>query len=305
MDTRKQIDLVHRIREQENRFQAFLDNTREAIWRIDLHPPMEMTEPIDEKVKCIFHNTIIAEANDAMARMYGHSEAREIIGRPLSDFMLDSRDENVQMVVEAADINFLVKDAISHEQKANGEFGIFLNNTTPTFKNGCLVHIWGSSLEITEICSLEKELHRAHSEVSRQSKLLKQKNDALKELVTLINIEKENLKDQILHNIEHVLLPALEKIQTSKGDPRYIQQFRSDLENMTSAFGRTLINTGDKLTPREVEISRFVKNGLRNKEIAEMLNISVRTVEKHRRTIRRKLGLNNKRINLQTHLASM
>lgn len=305
MESKKNKNLQYTLREQESRFQAYLDNTREAIWRIDLNPPLAMTASKDKKAQAIFHDTVISEANDSMARMYGYSEAHDILGRPLGDFMLETNENNIQGVSEFVDQNFLVKDAITHEQKFDGSVGIFLNNTSPKFRGGFLVSFWGSSLEITELYAMKEDLNKANKELHRNSKILEEKNTALKELVALISIEKENLKDQIMHNIEHVLLPALEKIQLNNGEPRYIDQFRSDLEQMTSAFGRTLISTGKKLTPREIEICRFVKNGLRNKEIAEILNISIRTVEKHRRMIRNKLGINNKRVNLQTHLSSM
>lgn len=305
MDISQEVNAARLTKDQDSRFQAYLDNTREAIWRMDLHPPLDLNAPKDKKVQSIFHDTIISEANDSMAKMYGYSKAHEILGRPLGDFMLDSDEKNIQGVSEFVDQNFLVKDVITHEQKIDGTIGIFLNSTTPAFRNGFLVSFWGSSLEITELCSMRDDLDRANTELIRKSQVLEEKNIALKELVTLISIEKENLKDQIMHNIEHVLLPALGRIQVSKGDPRFIVQFRSDLEQMTSAFGRTLISTGQKLTPREVEVCRYVKNGLRNKEIAEILNLSIRTVEKHRRMIRKKLGINNKRINLQIHLAKM
>lgn len=107
-----------------------------------------------------------------------------------------------------------------------------------------------------------------------------------------------------MSNVEHVLLPALEKIKITSCDARYIEQFRHVLMDLTSTFGRTLINGREKLSPREIEVYRLVKNGLTYKEIANVLHISLHTVDKHRRMVRKKLGLNNKRINLQTHLSS-
>jgi DNA-binding NarL/FixJ family response regulator len=45
------------------------------------------------------------------------------------------------------------------------------------------------------------------------------------------------------------------------------------------------------LTPREVEIAQLVTGGLSSKEIAARLDLSVRTVEKHRANIMDKLGV--------------
>lgn len=60
---------------------------------------------------------------------------------------------------------------------------------------------------------------------------------------------------------------------------------------------QVLVNEEDnkisQLTEREVEIIRLIKNGSSNKEIAELLFLSPRTVETHRARILKKLGLRN------------
>lgn len=62
----------------------------------------------------------------------------------------------------------------------------------------------------------------------------------------------------------------LERVDGS-GDPRYKQ-----------------------VSPREHEILRLVAKGRTNKEIAEQLSLSVRTVERHRSSIMNKIGLQNR-----------
>jgi two-component system, NarL family, response regulator NreC len=47
----------------------------------------------------------------------------------------------------------------------------------------------------------------------------------------------------------------------------------------------------DDLTPREREVLRLIALGHTNAEVAEMLAVSVRTVENHRASVMRKLGL--------------
>jgi len=49
----------------------------------------------------------------------------------------------------------------------------------------------------------------------------------------------------------------------------------------------------EKLTPREREVLQLVVEGKTSKEIASLLNLSVRTVDTHRNQIMRKLGCNN------------
>lgn len=47
------------------------------------------------------------------------------------------------------------------------------------------------------------------------------------------------------------------------------------------------------LTKRETEIVRLVADGFKNREVAEKLQISVKTVETHRANIMNKLALRN------------
>ena len=61
-------------------------------------------------------------------------------------------------------------------------------------------------------------------------------------------------------------------------------------ENSRSAEPRT---PGDTLTLREREVLKLVAEGYGNKQIADYLNLSVKTVEKHRSTLMRKLELRN------------
>ncbi|MGD9023719.1 MAG: response regulator transcription factor, partial [Desulfobacterales bacterium] len=51
--------------------------------------------------------------------------------------------------------------------------------------------------------------------------------------------------------------------------------------------------TWDTITQREREVLKLLGEGYQNKEIAELLHISVKTVEKHRANIMSKLDLHN------------
>jgi DNA-binding CsgD family transcriptional regulator len=59
------------------------------------------------------------------------------------------------------------------------------------------------------------------------------------------------------------------------------------------------------LTPGELEVAYLVKEGKRTKDIAEILNLSDKTIEDYRKQLRTKLGIKNKRVNLRTHLMTL
>ncbi|MCA1963372.1 MAG: response regulator transcription factor [Prosthecobacter sp.] len=52
-----------------------------------------------------------------------------------------------------------------------------------------------------------------------------------------------------------------------------------------------MVNSVDALSDRELEIYHLIADGVRTKEIAYMLNISVKTVETHKQRMKEKLNL--------------
>ena len=52
--------------------------------------------------------------------------------------------------------------------------------------------------------------------------------------------------------------------------------------------------TGEVLTPRELEILKLIAEAHTSKEIADMLVISIKTVERHRANILGKLGMRDR-----------
>lgn len=57
---------------------------------------------------------------------------------------------------------------------------------------------------------------------------------------------------------------------------------------------RAGLNLTDALTPRELEVLQSASQGLRNKEIADSLGVSTRTVEGHLSSILSKLGVSSR-----------
>lgn len=57
--------------------------------------------------------------------------------------------------------------------------------------------------------------------------------------------------------------------------------------------GEEVTNALERLSPREREVLRYIAEGSSNKEIAGSLGISVRTVETHRDSLMKKLGIHS------------
>ena len=141
------------------------------------------------------------------------------------------------------------------------------------------------------------------------SKNLRPKSQKLlKVLLKKREEDKTELEEEILFNVRKLVAPYLEKLQRTGLDKRqkaYISILESNLNEIISPFSRRLSSMHLNLTPTEMEVANLVKNGKTTKEIAEFLNVSSHAIDFHRRNIRRKLGIQNKKANLRIHLLSI
>jgi len=301
MDNKPELNSA--IAQHETRFSTFVENAIEGIWRIDFDPPICLNAPESQQNQEVFDKGIFTEANDAAAYIYGLSRGEEVIGRQLKDFMEPGNTKNKEKMREFVQNRFLIKNLLTYEKNIEGDLRYIVNNITPCIMDDQLLYIWGASLDISELLNLQEELNISRKELAIQKSALEEKNAALKELLTHIELDKKDFKDRVVANIDQVILPSLDKIRLSNGDETQIEQMRKALEDLTSSFGMKVTDRKINLTPREIEVCNLVKNGLSSKEIARMLKIALHTVEKHRRTARKKLGLTSKGINLQSHLS--
>jgi DNA-binding CsgD family transcriptional regulator len=154
--------------------------------------------------------------------------------------------------------------------------------------------------------STEKELQKINKQLSLERKALQEANTALRTVLGRIEEEKEEIYMNIQANVDKILMPILHALafDLPKNKRTYAEILRTNLEEITSPFVNRISKTHLSLTPTEVNICNMIKNGLRTKEIAEIRNVSVATINRHREHIRRKLKIINSDINLMTYLQS-
>ena len=147
-----------------------------------------------------------------------------------------------------------------------------------------------------------------YKKLENRTEELKTKNTALKEILFQINQDREDYSRSIRTASENMLLPLICELEDSSPSPRQqglIRQLKLQMESLFSASDENLKTLSGILTPREIEICSLIKTGASTKEIALYLNISPQTVERHRNTVRKKLGINRQNINLVMHLRNM
>jgi len=132
---------------------------------------------------------------------------------------------------------------------------------------------------------------------------LEKKNIALQEILAHIEEDKKSYKNEIVEIVTNSLMPSLRKLikDNELANSTYYKIMEENLKKLALSTGKD-IESLSKLTPRELEICNLIRDGASSKDIAQALNISVITVNKHRERIRKKLFISNKDISLSAFL---
>ncbi len=159
-----------------------------------------------------------------------------------------------------------------------------------------------------ELTRIMEDLKKRKEELRTKSRKLEETNIALKVVLKQMAKKKREDKENILSNVKQLVIPYINRLKKSflnTDQMILINTLEVNLNNITSPLISKLSSSFLNLTPMEIRIAHFVKEGLMNKEIAELLGTSLNTISSHRYKLRSKLGLKNKGINLRSYLLSL
>ncbi len=128
-----------------------LEVTTEATWRFHHEKPLDITLPEAEQVEHLYLYSVLAECNDAFARMYGFRAASDIVGTRLVVFLPPSDPKNTEYLRSFIRSGYRLEDAESHEIDRYGHAKYFVNNLVGIFERGQLVGAWGTQRDVTDL----------------------------------------------------------------------------------------------------------------------------------------------------------
>ncbi len=275
-DITERKSIENTLRESEEKYRKLIDTAHDTIFLMDVE------------------TGIIIDVN---------KRAEELLGMPVNEIVGMNHaqiypQEDVNQNINLFKIYTQIDHAITSEE-------IFVQHKDdrkiPVEISSSIIELNGKKV-IQGIFRDITERKRSNELLQEQRNVLEQKNIALGEVLGQIGIEKKQLADNIIANAENLLLPIIEKLKLKGQLREYVQLLQKNLQELTSSFGKILTEKKARLTSREIEICNMIRNGLTSKEIANLLNTSRRTTEKHRTNIRKKLGIINKNINLSSFL---
>jgi len=283
------------LKQSEKRLRNFLNNLNDAAYETDSSGNVTYTNKMGEVITGL--------------------PLKDIIGK---SFLPLFTEESQKIAIDV------------YQRTLNGESQehelTFTNGKTCHFKNaplrnndGKIVGTFGICRDITDRKLAERALKKAHDEledrVAERTRELKIKTDGLVEVNTALKVlldkrneDKINIEKNITSNINKLILPYLDKIKKIALDDEqktYLELLESNLNEIISPFTHKISAKYMNLTPAEIQVADFVKHGKSTKEIANLLNLSVKTIDSHRESIRKKIGIKNKKANLRSYLLSL
>jgi len=175
-------------------------------------------------------------------------------------------------------------------------------------ESGDIVSLVQITRNITKQKLAERALREREKELKIKTNTLSELNAALRVLIEKKDDDRLETEQKVLFNVKQLVIPFLERLKkTSLTSEQlaYLHILESNFNDIISPFSRTLSSKYLRLTPKEIQVANLVKDGKTSQEIAEVMNLSRRTVESHRDGIRKKLDLRNRSANLRSYLLSI
>ncbi|WP_053978186.1 helix-turn-helix and ligand-binding sensor domain-containing protein [Mangrovimonas xylaniphaga] len=135
--------------------------------------------------------------------------------------------------------------------------------------------------------SLQNELKLKSKQLANTAMALVKKNETLQE------IKKELSKSQESFDNYYAYKKIVKKVDNSIEHKDEWKIFEYNFNQVHEEFFNGLKSKFPKLTHKDLKLSAYIKMNLTNKEIAPLMNISVRGVETHRYRLKKKFDLEN------------
>ncbi len=282
IEERKRIEKA--LRSSEEKLRSILESSPDAITMTD-------------------ENAVIVECNQATLDLHGISKKEDLIGTASYDLIAPrDRKRAVENLRRTIKYGVVMNVEYSFLKKDGNEVPAELSASVIKDSGGRLVGFVAVIKDISVRKKAENALIASKALLKVRTEELEEKNIALREIIAQIEMEKRRMREDIMTNVSAVVSPILENLSHFPESKIYVGLLKHHLDRLTSSFGARITDKDVGLTPREIELCNMIKGGLSSKEISQLLNISLTTVERHRKNIRKKLNITNKNVNLAGYL---
>ena len=252
-----------------------------------------------------FEDHVFLDVNYRFMRVTGYSR-EEIIGNSIPELKILTQEDTDRFYRSLKEKNAIYDEEIEYRTKAGKiQRAIY---SAELFEIQGKKFVLSVSNDITESRHVHNILKQKDEELTRRLKELEEARIALRVISEHRSEDRKNLETVFQQNINELIIPYIRELRKFNPDKRSIQYLNileSNLKDIASPFLDKLSSHYSKLTPTEIQIASMIKEGMTSKNIAELLSITVGTVDTHRNNIRKKLGLKKEKINLRSYLLSI
>jgi PAS domain S-box-containing protein len=294
------------IRESEARYRLLAENAMDVIWTVDTNMRLTYVSPSVTRLLGFTVEEAMARTMQQAYTPAAFEKAVQILGEEIA---IESSGQGNATRSRIVELELVHKNGST--VPVEGNF-CFLREPT-----GEAIGILSIVRDITERKRMDEDLerHRKHLEdmVKERTAELEIKNTTLQELNVALRVllkqredDKKDLEERFVLNIKSLVLPYVEQLKKGQldiGQKSYLNIIETHLNEITTPLLKNLHQFN--LTPKEIKVAALVKQGKSTKEIAEVLGIANGSIDVHRKKIREKLGLRNRKTNLLSRLESI
>ncbi|CAH8283591.1 regulatory LuxR family protein [Mariniflexile fucanivorans] len=135
--------------------------------------------------------------------------------------------------------------------------------------------------------SLRNEIKLKSKQLANTAMALVKKNETLQDIKKELSVNKDSFDNQ------YAFKKILKKVDSSIAHKDEWKVFEHNFNQVHEDFFKILKTKHVTLTPKDLKICAYIKMNLSNKEIAPLMNVSVRGLETHRYRLKKKLDLEN------------
>ena len=171
---------------------------------------------------------------------------------------------------------------------ASDEYLMLLTNITP---------------QVLKRQLLEQTVARRTAQLVADKQRIEEMNITLRTVLHTVEGEREKLREEVADKVRQLVLPLVARLE-AEPEPAvrraYGDMLREQVKRLLPQGKNTKLFAG--FTLAEAKVCELVEAGHSTKEIAAMLRISPDTVQTHRRSIRRKMGIRGRNAQLAAEL---
>ncbi|SPP99707.1 hypothetical protein NBG4_110010 [Candidatus Sulfobium mesophilum] len=291
-----------------------------ALYKHEMEKKLKRSEQwLSATLKCIGDAVVATDESGSLVFMNPIAEEltgwkhEDAMGRNVAE-ICNIVDEKTRAAKMGELLEMIGRDAGAHVSSGavlidkNGR-ELFIDETVSAIRKegGIMGGIVLVFRDVTERKRMEAAILESEKTMRKQSEELIESNMALKVLLKQIENDKRIMEEKILSNVNKLILPYIERLKRNRSmsdELAYLNILEANVKEIVSPFSVRMSSALICLTPKELQVANLIREGRENKEISEILNMSLETVKTHRQNIRKKLNIYAKRVHLRSYLLS-